>query len=51
MALLITILLLVALLALILAAFNVNPTPRVHMGWLGLAILCLVFLIQRGLIG
>jgi hypothetical protein len=48
---LIIVLLLLALLFLILAALNVSPTPRFHMGWLGLAILCLVFLIQQGLIG
>ena len=46
-----TVLLLIALLCLILAAFNVSPTPRVHFGWLGLAIICLVQLIGQGLIG
>lgn len=51
MSLLIIILLLVALLCLILAAFNVNPSPRVSPGWLGLALICLVYLIERGLIG
>lgn len=51
MALLVTILLLIAFLFLVLAAFNVNPSPRISPGWMGVAILCLVFLIQRGLIG
>jgi hypothetical protein len=51
MGLLITILLLIAFLFLVLAAFNVSPWARVSPGWMGVAILCLVFLIQRGLIG
>lgn len=51
MALIVTILLLVALLCLILAAFNVNPSPRVSPGWLGVALLVLALLIERGLIG
>lgn len=51
MGLIVTILLLVALLCLILAAFNVAPSPRVSPGWLGVALLVLALLIERGLIG
>lgn len=51
MNVLIIVLLLVALLFLIFAAFNFSPSQRVSPGWFGLALLCLVFLIQRGLIG
>jgi hypothetical protein len=45
------VLLLLALLCLILAALNVAISPRLHLGWLGVAILALVYLIGRGLIG
>jgi len=51
MATAIIILLLLALLCLILAALNVTVSPRIHLGWLGVAILALVYLIGRGLIG
>jgi len=51
MTITITVLLLIALLCLILAAFNVSPSPRVSMGWLGLAIVTLVAIVERGLIG
>jgi|SoiMethySBSTD1v2_1073268.scaffolds.fasta_scaffold71082_4 hypothetical protein len=51
MTITITVLLIIALLCLILAAFNVSLSPRVHLGWLGLAIVTLVTLVERGLIG
>jgi len=51
MTITITVLLLLALVCLILAAFNVTVSPRVHLGWLGLAIYVLVAVIERGLIG
>jgi len=51
MTITVTVLLIIALLCLILAAFNVALSPRVHLGWLGLAIVTLVALIERGLIG
>ena len=51
MSLLVTILELLALLCLILASFNVSPSPRISIGWLGLALAFLALLIARGLIG
>ena len=51
MTITITVLLIIALLCLILAAFNVSLSPRVHLGCLGLAIVTLVTLVERGLIG
>jgi len=46
-----TVLMFLALLSFTLAAFNVVLTPRVNLGWLGAAILTLVFLLMQGLIG
>lgn len=46
-----TVLIALALLAFILAAFNVTISPRVNLGWLGAAILTLVFLLMHGSMG
>jgi hypothetical protein len=51
MTITITVLLLIALVCLLLAAFNVTLSPRLHLGWLGLAIVTLVAVVERGLIG
>lgn len=51
MTITVTVLLLLALACLLLAAFNVTLSPRVHLGWLGLAIVTLVAVVERGLIG
>jgi len=51
MAVLVTLLLLAALVLLLLAAFNVAVSPRFSAGWLGLAFMVLVFVIERGLFG
>jgi len=45
----VTVLLLIAFVCLMLAAFNAGFLPRVHFGWLGVAIIVLVTLIERGL--
>jgi len=51
MTITLTVLLLLALVCLLLAAFNVTFSPRVHLGWLGLALVTLVAVIERGLLG
>ena len=45
------IMLLLALLCLILAACGVTPLGRIHLGWLGLALITLVELVAKGLVG
>jgi hypothetical protein len=51
MTITLTVLMLLALVCLLLAAFNVSLSSRISLGWLGLALVTLVAVIERGLLG
>lgn len=51
MNVLLFILMLVAFLCFVLAAFKVQVSPHVHLGWMGVSLLTLTYLVQAGLVG